>query len=119
MNREENKSYRGKLVVEDLQDLNTMTDVQRKEFDRSLNEELSKTPISKATLSWIERWTSQIWEPIVTDIDFSQHTPISTSSLHIHEDRYEIGGRTYRLLYPISDSGAEPLIEILNLETRL
>jgi hypothetical protein len=72
-----------------------------------------ETNLTTATLSWIERWTSQTWEPIETDIDFSQHTPIATSSLHIHEDRYEIEGRTYRLLYPISDSGAEPLIEIL------
>ena len=72
-----------------------------------------KSPITEATLSWIERWTSQTWEPIETNIDFTKHQPISTSSLHIHEDRYEIEGRTYRLLYPIGDIEAKPLIEIL------
>ena len=69
---------------------------------------------SAATLAWIEKWTRETWEPIVTDIDFSQEIAVSTaSSLHVYEERYLIAGKTYRLLYPIGDIEAEPLIEIL------
>lgn len=53
------------------------------------------------------------WKEITTDIDFSIHAPISVSnSLHIHEERYEINGKKYRLLYAIGCKG-DPYIEIL------
>lgn len=62
---------------------------------------------------WIEKYFSESWEKVETDIDFSNYKPVSTSSsLHVDEERYEIDGNTYRLLYEIgSDYG--PLIEIL------
>lgn len=53
------------------------------------------------------------WKQIDTDIDFSNYDPISTSnSLHIYEERYEIEGKFYRLLYPIGYNES-PLIELL------
>jgi len=53
------------------------------------------------------------WVEAETDIDFSKYEPISMSnSLHIYEERYEIDGKTYRLLYAIGYEG-NPLIEIL------
>ena len=55
----------------------------------------------------------EIWKEIETNIDFSKHEPISTSSsLHIYEERYEINEETYRLLYAIGYDG-NPLIEVL------
>lgn len=62
---------------------------------------------------WIEKYFSETWKEIKTDIDFSKYEPISTSSsLHIYEERYEIDGEKYRLLYAIGYEG-EPSIEIL------
>ena len=62
---------------------------------------------------WIEKYFSEAWKEIETDIDFSKYKPISTSeSLHIYEERYEIDGEKYRLLYPIGYNG-EPSIGIL------
>jgi hypothetical protein len=56
----------------------------------------------------------EIWNDIKTDIDFSEHTPISTaSSLHIYDERYEIDGKTYRLLYALG-SEEEPHVQVLN-----
>jgi hypothetical protein len=67
-----------------------------------------------ATEKWIEERFRETWEGVETDIDFSQHNPTSnSSSLHVYEERYNIEGKTYRLLYPLSDSGAEPIIEVL------
>ena len=63
---------------------------------------------------WIEKYFSETWKEIETDIDFSKFEPISTSSsLHIFEELYEIDGKKYRLLYTIGFDG-EPSIEILN-----
>jgi hypothetical protein len=65
------------------------------------------------TKEWIEKHFSETWKEIETDIDFSKHKPISTSSsLHIHEERYNIGDKIYRLLYAIDNDG-EPSVEIL------
>lgn len=62
---------------------------------------------------WIEKYFSETWKEIETNIDFSKYEPISTSSsLHIYEERYEIDGKTYRLLYAIGYDG-EPSIEVL------
>lgn len=62
---------------------------------------------------WIKKYFSETWEQIETDIDFSNYEPISTSnSLHICEERYEIDGKKYRLLYGIGYEG-KPSIEIL------
>lgn len=62
---------------------------------------------------WIEKYFSETWKEIETDIDFSKYKPISTSkSLHIYEERYKIDGKKYRLLYPIDYKG-EPSIGIL------
>lgn len=48
---------------------------------------------------WIEKYFSESWEDIQTDIDFSKYEPISiSSSLHICEKRYVIDSDTYRLL---------------------
>ncbi len=65
------------------------------------------------TEEWIKEYFKETWKEIETDIDFSKYEPISTSSsLHIYEERYEIDGKTYRLLYAIGYDG-EPLIEVL------
>lgn len=49
------------------------------------------------------------------DIDFSLYEPIEiNNSLHIYEEAYDIHGIRYRLLYPISDKNAKPIIERLN-----
>ena len=70
--------------------------------------------LTNATLAWIERWTRETWESIETGIDFSQERAVSTaSSLHVYEERYLIGGKTYRRLWPLSNPTAEPLIEVL------
>ena len=61
----------------------------------------------------MEEYFKEDWKEIETDIDFSKYEPISTSnSLHIYEERYEIDGKTYRLLYAIGYN-EEPLIEEL------
>jgi hypothetical protein len=65
------------------------------------------------TKEWINEYFKETWKEIETDVDFSKHEPISTSnSLHIYEERYEIGGKIYRLLFAIGHEG-EPLIEVL------
>lgn len=65
------------------------------------------------TQEWIKEYFKETWKEVKTDIDFSKYNPISTgSSLHIYEERYEIEGKTYRLLYAIGYDG-EPLIEVL------
>lgn len=62
---------------------------------------------------WIEKYFSEIWKEVETDIDFSKYEPISTSnSPHIYEEQYEINNRKYRLLYKIGSDG-DPSIEIL------
>lgn len=62
---------------------------------------------------WIEKYFSETWEEVKTDIDFSKYEPISTGgSLHVHEERYEIEGEKYRLLCAIGYD-SEPIIEIL------
>jgi hypothetical protein len=74
----------------------------------------SKPTLTRQTLDWIEKRFSETWEPIETNINFESHFPISKAfSLHVYEERYNIEGKTYRLLYPIDDKEAEPLIEIL------
>ena len=51
---------------------------------------------------------------VEVDIDFEQHEPTeSSSSLHIIEDRYNIDGETYRLLYEIGGSN-KPTIQKLS-----
>jgi hypothetical protein len=62
---------------------------------------------------WINEYFKETWSEIETDIDFSKYEPISTvNSLHIHEEIYEIDGKTYRLLYDIGYEG-HPSIELL------
>lgn len=52
------------------------------------------------------------WEEIECVIDFTKLEPISIdNSLHLIEERYEIDGEQYRLLYSIPFGG--PLIERL------
>lgn len=69
--------------------------------------------MTNSTKEWIEKYFSENWREIETDIDFSKHKPISTSnSLHIHEERYKIGDKIYRLLYAIDNDG-EPSVEII------
>lgn len=59
------------------------------------------------------KYFSETWKEIDSDIDFSKHKPISTSSsLHIYEERYEIDGKKYRLLYALGYNG-KPSIEVL------
>ena len=61
---------------------------------------------------WIEKYFSESWEDIQTDIDFSKYESVKTSnSLHVHEVRYDIDGEKYRLLYAIGHE--EPLVQIL------
>jgi transcription termination factor Rho len=61
---------------------------------------------------WLDNYFKETWEEVNPGIDFSQYTPISTSgSLHVHEERYEIEGKIYRLLYPIGKG--DPIIEVL------
>jgi hypothetical protein len=56
---------------------------------------------------------SETWKEIDTDIDFSKYEPITkSSSLHVYEERYEINGEKYRLLYAIG-SYDKSIIEIL------
>jgi len=65
------------------------------------------------TEEWIKEYFKETWKEIETDIDFSIYEPISKrNSLHIYEERYEIEGKTYRLLYAIGYEG-EPLVEVL------
>lgn len=62
---------------------------------------------------WIEKYFSEIWREVETDIDFSKYEPISTSySLHIYEEQYNIDQKKYRLLYKIGGDG-DPSIEML------
>ncbi len=62
---------------------------------------------------WIKEYFKETWKKTKTDIDFSKHEPVSTSnSLHIYEERYEIDGKLYRLLYLIGHE-EEPSIEEL------
>lgn len=62
---------------------------------------------------WIKKYFSENWNEIETDIDFTKYEPISTnSSLHVWEERYEIDGKKYRLLYEIGYEGG-PSIEVL------
>jgi glutathione peroxidase-family protein len=63
---------------------------------------------------WLDKYFAKQWVIVKNNsIDFSQHEPISThNSLHIYEERYEVEGETYRLLYAIGES-SEPLIEML------
>ena len=69
--------------------------------------------MTDSTREWIEKNFSETWKEIETDIDFTKYEPISTSnSLHIYEERYEINGNKYRLLYAIGCVG-DPSIEIL------
>lgn len=52
------------------------------------------------------------WEEVECDIDFTKLEPISTSnSFHLIEEKYEVDGTQYRLLYSIPFGG--PLIEKL------
>jgi hypothetical protein len=66
------------------------------------------------TREWIKKYFKEQWVEVQDcDIDFSKHEPISTGgSLHIHEERYNIGEDVYRLLYPIGEY-SNPIIEIL------
>jgi hypothetical protein len=62
---------------------------------------------------WINEYFKENWKEIDTDINFSEYEPISkNSSLHINEERYEISGKTYRVLYPIGYK-AKPTIQVL------
>jgi hypothetical protein len=62
---------------------------------------------------WVNTYFSEQWEDIETDIDFSKYKPISSkNSLHIHEDRYLINNKKYRLLYEIGNT-ENPHIQIL------
>ena len=62
---------------------------------------------------WIKKYFNETWEKIDVNIDFSNHIPISTSSsLHVYEERYEIDGKKYRLLYAIG-CDENPLVEVL------
>ena len=66
----------------------------------------------KVMKEWIEKYFSESWEDIQTDIDFSKYESVKTSnSLHVHEVRYDIDGEKYRLLYAIGHE--EPLVQIL------
>ncbi len=61
---------------------------------------------------WIEKYFKEEWEEVESDIDFTKLEPINTSnSLHLIEERYEVDGEQYRLLYSIPFGG--PLIERL------
>jgi hypothetical protein len=65
------------------------------------------------TQEWIKLYFNETWNIVKSDIDFSIYEPISTStSLHIYEERYEIEGKVYRLLYEIGYN-KEPSIEVL------
>ena len=71
-----------------------------------------KTSLTKTMKEWIEKYFSESWEDIQSDIDFSKYESIKTSnSLHVHEVRYDIDGEKYRLLYAIGHE--EPLVQIL------
>ena len=57
---------------------------------------------------------SKIWTPVDIEIDFNLFTPFDVrSSLHLLEERYNIEGKVYRLLYAvgIDDIQVELLIE--------
>ena len=65
------------------------------------------------TEDWIKEYFKETWKEVQTDIDFSKYKPFKTSnSLHIYEERYEIDGETYRLLYAI-EYDEDPIVEIL------
>jgi len=64
--------------------------------------------------AWINEYFREQWEEVTTEIDFTKLTPFKTSdSLHIFEERYEVEGEKYRLLYEISDKSWTPLIQKL------
>lgn len=64
---------------------------------------------------WVKNYFKEQWLEIDSDIDFTKYEPVYTSnSLHIYEEKYEIEGDTYRLLYSISESNSKPTVEILN-----
>jgi hypothetical protein len=71
--------------------------------------------VTPSIKKWIESNFKETWKEVVeTDIDFSTLEPFKTStSLHIYEEKYEVKGETYRLLYPIGYEKAVPLIELL------
>ena len=56
----------------------------------------------------------ETWTVVDSTIDFSKLEPVSTgNSLHIYEERYEVNGETYRLLYAIGDRDNKPQVEKL------
>jgi len=65
---------------------------------------------------WFDNYFKEQWVTVEDcDIDFEKLEPISTAnSLHVFEERYEINGNQYRLLYAIGDTSNTPTIEILN-----
>jgi len=63
---------------------------------------------------WFDNYFKEQWVTVEDcDIDFEKLEPISTAnSLHVFEERYEINGNQYRLLYAIGDTSNTPTIEI-------
>lgn len=62
---------------------------------------------------WLEKYFSEHWEEVNSDIDFKKLEPIETSSsLHIYEEKYIVDEGTYRLLYVIGGNDI-PTIEKL------
>lgn len=65
---------------------------------------------------FINKYFSEVWEVVDTNIDFSKYTPFETNdSLHVYEEKYKINNEIYRLLYAIGEH-CEPIIEKLKKE---
>jgi hypothetical protein len=80
----------------------------------SCEREINLENISEEMKDWIMKKFKDNWETIKTNIDFSKYEPIDiTSSLHIIQYTYDIDNKKYHVSYPISDSSAEPIVEIL------
>jgi hypothetical protein len=70
--------------------------------------------ISKEFEKWLKNNFNEEWQEVKTDIDFNVLEPSRIrTSLHVYEERYEIDGEIYRLLYSVSSEDTTPLIEKL------
>ena len=119
-----------KLADNDSLDLSdeTLSEVmfrKMKAYDIDLNKELGFThlkPVKHEAKVEVSDFVKnyEVWEPCSTNIQILtfDKEPIETSnSLHIYEEKYEIDGETYRMLYAIGEDGP-PTVEKLKKLSR-
>jgi hypothetical protein len=115
-----------KLADNDSLDLSeeTLSEVmfrKMKAYNIDLNKELGFThlkPVKHEAKVEVSEFVKnyEIWEECNSNIQILtfDKEPIDTSnSLHIYEEKYEIDGETYRLLYSISNPNSPPTVEKL------